>query len=175
MLSRNFGPMSKNASSTSVIDIRRSRTKTRWPLASIACYSRLSQSPVKNGSATSTSLIFKFALVNSTRTPFWPNYTRTTRLEAIRCGRKRRASNSLWERSAAMSTGAPSLPLAPLQTTRRESYLIMTVWLFPWKQLGSSGNGDRHGQSPQKPAGESPSAKRARRSRRAVITRQSPR
>jgi len=51
-----------------------------------------------------------------------------------------------------MSTGAPCLPVAPLQTTRRESYLIMTVWLFPWKQLGSSGNGDRHGQSLQKPA-----------------------
>ena len=49
----------------------------------------------------------------------------------------------------------------------------MTVWLFPWNRLGSSGNGDRHGQSPEKPAGESPRAKHARRSRRAVITRQS--
>ncbi len=29
----------------------------------------------------------------------------------------------------------------------------MTVRLFPWKRLESSGSGDRHGQSPEKPAG----------------------
>jgi hypothetical protein len=62
----------------------------------------------------------------------------------IRYGRKRHASGNSWARSAAISTGAPCLPLAPLQTTRRESYLTMKVSLFPWKSVGSSGNGKRH-------------------------------